>query len=180
MRNVRGTRPRCLLLDANIVITAYRHEAWDLLTARFRISLPATVIHDEALFFRSGASDREHPLDIPTLVSAGKVVELSALAQEIAPVTEFCHRFFAGELHAGEIEALALLTAGKAPDHHFCTADGPAIEAAVMLGLRERLACFEGVLKSVGLLKSLPSQYRERFFDFHVRVASQAKIMHGL
>jgi hypothetical protein len=180
LRITRDTRPRCLLLDANTVITAYEHKAWDVLIARFRVSLPATVIKLEALFFRSRAGNKELPLNLRELVSAGKVIQLSATAEEIDPVVKFCDRFFAGQLHAGEIEALALLKAGKAPDHHFCTADGPAIEAAVMLDLRERLACFEAVLESVGLTKSLPHQYRGGFFDRHVKQASQKKIMHGL
>jgi hypothetical protein len=137
------------------------------------------VIQLEAFFFRSKAGDEEVPLNLHELVSAGKVIELGVTAAEIAPVVKFCSRFFAGELHPGEIEALALLTTGKAQGHHFCTADGPAIEAAVMLGLRERLVCFETVLGSVGFTKPLEPQYKRGFFDGRVKEGSRRKMMLG-
>ena len=45
------TKPRCVLLDANIVIVAHELGIWDSLKNAYKITLPAVVSRREALFY---------------------------------------------------------------------------------------------------------------------------------
>jgi hypothetical protein len=48
------TRPKFVLLDANIVIEAYTMEVWQTLIERLEVLIPSAVIEDEALFYKKG------------------------------------------------------------------------------------------------------------------------------
>ena len=95
-------------------------------------------------------------------------------AAEAAQVREKCCRF--AELHAGELESLTILCR-PGQDALFCTADGGAIRAGVMLDLTTKLVSLEELLSRVGLGRGFESRelwpLSERRFQ---RVVKQAGI----
>ena len=81
------------------------------------------------------------------------------------------------ELHAGELEALALLTLDERyVEHVFCSADGAAIEAACMVGLSDRCGSLEELLAMAGLGRAVPWRFSKGFMDEHKREGSTRAI----
>ena len=76
-------------------------------------------------------------------------------AAEAAQVRARCCRF--AQLDPGELESLTIL-GQPGQDALFCTADGGAIRAAVMLDLVEKTVSAEELLRRVGLGRSFESQ----------------------
>ena len=95
-------------------------------------------------------------------------------AAEAAQVRAKCCRF--AELHAGELESLTILCR-PGQNALFCTADGGAIRAAVMLDVTDKVVSAEQLLRQLGLGRSFESQelwqLSERRF---LRVVKQAGI----
>ncbi len=119
----------------------------------------------------------ELTMDSATAESAGdaagssglwQVIVGSANSSELGAVSSL---FTAAiELHAGELEALALLTRhGEFADHVFCSADGAAIQAACMIGLSERCESLEVLLAAVGLGRPVQWRFRKSFMERHKR-----------
>jgi len=158
-----------LLLDADVVIEAHALGIWEALIERCKVLLPSIVVHDEALFFHRDINGIPQDIDLPQLVQDGKVMEVAALIEDIVVFCALFDRVFIETLHGGEIEALALLKAGKAPGSFFCTGDSHAIEALAMAGMSERGISFEIALRSVGLNRRLREQFRESYFKRHLR-----------
>jgi hypothetical protein len=156
------TKPRCVLLDANIVIESHRLGVWDHLKNRCQLSLPAIVSKHEALFCIIDG----HKVEIHLLeqIRNGEIVELEATADEVSKLYEVFEPWFLESLDPGETEALALMQAGRLSNTLFCTSDSPAIMALAMIHMSHLGLSFETLLGQVGLTKSLQKQFSESFF----------------
>ncbi len=78
-----STSLKLLLLDADVVITAYKVGVWDLLIDTAEVSIAETVAHTEALFHRKKGDAFDIPIDLPRLVQEGRVHSVSASLEEI-------------------------------------------------------------------------------------------------
>ena len=76
----RTTRPRCVLLDANVVIKAHELGIWSQLTERYELILPGIVISDEARYFKT--TKRHKAIKLQEAVIKGQISQLSATADE--------------------------------------------------------------------------------------------------
>jgi hypothetical protein len=131
------------------------------------------VAHDEA--FWTEAESGIVIIDLPAVIAAGRIQEISAdLALMEKAVAQFDPVFREG-LHDGEIEALAYLS-GTEVEMDYCTADGGAIYAAVMLGLGERLVSLESVLRTAGLQRQLAVEFCEEHLRRHREIGSRKRI----
>jgi len=158
------------MLDAGPVIGLHELGVWDTFVERYDVVRPQVVLDDEALFHsRDAHSGFSQPIDLAADVGAGRVAVASA---SLSSVSRVASRFSdAIELHAGELEALALLSLDdRYADHVFCSADGAAIEGACMLGLGDRCDSLEELLGMAGLGRAVPRQFSKRFMDDHKRV----------
>lgn len=172
----KTTKPRCVLLDADVVIEAHELGIWQTLIERSKVLLPSIVVHDEALFFRRDIGGIPEGINLPILVQAGKVIEVAATIEEIVALRALFDRVFIETLHDGEIEALALLKAGKALGSLFCTGDAHAIQALAMAGMPERGISLETLLRSIGLGRRLRKQFTEGFFKQNLRVGQVNRV----
>lgn len=172
----KTTKPKCVLLDANVVIEAHRFEAWHKLTCDYEIVLPSIVVHDEALYYSRRVDGIPVDLDLPSLVERGTIVELAATAEELAGIFAAFDCVFIEQLDPGEIEALALLQKNKLPGAYFCTADAPAIRALAMLGMADKGISMQTLLAKIGLRKRLLEFYNEAFFKTNLCIGSQKGI----
>lgn len=172
----KTTKPKCILLDANVVIEAHELGIWQKLTERLQLIVPSTVIHDEALFFSRTTRDSRKNITLQTWIEDAKITELSATYEELASIYSIFDRVFIETLHPGETEALALLKTDKAETAYFCTGDGHAVQALAMIGMSERGISMESLLASIGLKRRLKRQFTEAFFRLNRGAGQQKRI----
>jgi len=172
----KTTKPKCLLLDANIVIEAFKLGAWDQLIERISIAVPSIVVKNEALFYSKKDRGIPEPINLPDLIIQGKIVEIEADSSDLLTLDLNFDLVFQEGLDPGEKEALALMWCGKADEYFLCTADANAIQALAILGLSESGISFERALLSVGLERKLSSWFRDDFFIRNIRIGQKKKI----
>lgn len=135
-----------------------------------------TVLDEAMCCYDSDTMARKHIVLQPD-IDGGRIDIIDCDATEVAPVSAACERF--ADLHAGELESLAIMRR-PGQDMLFCTADGGAIRAAVMLDLLERTVSLEELLKQVGLPRDFSDrehlQFSERRFQQAVRQANIDKV----
>lgn len=130
----KGTTLKCVLLDANIIIEAYKLGIWEELIERVEFTVSSIVANDEVLFFSKQENKIPTPINLRSLIEEGKINELSATQEEMTSFMEIFDSVFAQGLDPGELESLSLIETGKAGDSMFCTSDAPAIKALAMMG----------------------------------------------
>jgi hypothetical protein len=173
--------PRCLVLVAGPVIGLHELGIWEAFVTRYEVVNPQTVYDGEASFHSGVETTAERlTIDLSADVVVGRVEVAEAGLGAIADVSA---RFSGAiELHAGELEALALLTMDADYDEHvFCTGNGAALQGACLLGLAERCESVEGLVGYGGMSREVPWPLSEAFMDKHKREGSARAITgHGL
>lgn len=171
----KTTRPRCVLLDANIVIEAHRINVWEELKCRYELLIPSIVVIDEVKYFHSSKRGIKS-IRLGEQISRSEVLQLTATAEEFGELYKIFDSVFVQTLDAGESEALALLYANKAPEAYFCTGDAPAIKALAMLGLSHQGISMESLINKHDLVKRLGIQFTEDFFKRQIKNGQIARI----
>jgi hypothetical protein len=166
-------KPRCVLLDASIVIEAYVLGVWEILVQQIQIIVPSIVSNDEALFYQKEIGRIPDEINLPKLIQSGKIQEFSADASDFAALDEVFDRVFIENIHSGEREALSLLFSGRTGDTVFCTSDSAPIRAMAILNLAEKAISFEKVLIQIGQTKKLPKQFTEEWFQKQLALGKQ-------
>ena len=169
----RTTKPKCVLVDANIVIKTYELGIWLEIISCCEIIVPSIVVHREALFYSEKKQSIPKDIDLMKLVEKGSIKEVTATKDELEDLYRMFDRVFVEQIDDGEAEALALLKAGKTPQALFCTGDAPAIKALAMLRLGEAGISLETLLMKLGLQKSLNVQFTQSFFEEHLKRGSK-------
>lgn len=161
-----------LALDANIIIEAFKHKAWKPLADKFDIVVTCTIIEDEVLFYK------EDNKNISILKSEfDNCTIIDPTLQELQNIVEYFDSVFLQSIEQGEIEILSLAKAGKLPEEcRICTADGPAIIGACLLGLGSYCVSFESLLSKIGFKKPLENQFTEAFLRRKVTEGKQDRI----
>ncbi len=162
-----------MLLDADVVIRLFELGIWEKLVDHTRITL-AQQVYDEAGHHYDPDTMAKKQINLQPYKDRGLIDIVECDAAEAAQVRAKCCRF--AELHAGELESLTILCR-PGQNALFCTADGGAIRAAVMLDVTDKVVSAEQLLRQVGLGRSFESQelwqLSERRF---LRVVKQAGI----
>jgi hypothetical protein len=166
-----STKPRCVLLDANIVIEAHNLGVWSNLKSHYQLILPATVCKREALFYL--VSGQRVVIKLEDEIRSGEVLELEATAAELQELSRVFESWFLDTLDPGESEALSLLLTSKVAGVTFCTSDAPAIKALAMIGMSYLGIPFEALLSKIGLTKNLDVQFTIDFFKRNTKIGQQ-------
>jgi hypothetical protein len=146
-----------VLLDADVVIEAFRLGIWELLTTKVNVYVASTVSREAGHYFDAVTGAR-CIIDLPAEAAAGRITIVEADSAQMGQVQNSCRPFLL-DLHVGELESIALVrTAG----HSFCTADHAAAKAMAVLDLSDRAASLESVLKRNGLA---PKAEMKRYFS---------------
>ncbi len=169
-------KPRSLLLDANIIIEAYKLNVWENLLERVSIAVPSIIAQDEVLFYSRRNQRIPSPIDLRALYRSQKISILEATSTEMIKVHSIFDRNFISQLHPGETEALALLYCRENSNYHFCSADAMAIKALAMLDLSHLAISFEKCLASHGLKKALDEQFKDGFLKKLLKIGQAMKI----
>ncbi|MBI4404305.1 MAG: hypothetical protein HY537_09105 [Deltaproteobacteria bacterium] len=158
-------KSRLVILDANIVIAAFRGGFWKSIIAQYQVNIPSIVLHQEVYHYVD-ENEQKVPIDLVQYIAAGKIQEISAKPQEIAYLEEKVNPNFLDRIDDGEKEAIALLLTGNFDEHRYCTADTRAIKALASLNLGAFGVSLEELLSKIGEAKKLPDEsYSKRAFD---------------
>jgi len=156
---------KCVLLDSNIIIEAYKLGIWEQLIERVEIVVSSVVARQESLFYSKEAGKIPEPINLKHLIQKGQIQELTANPEEIADFLDVFDRTFVFGLHDGETESLALIKSGKTEDAVFCSSDATAIQALTMIGHSQLGISMETLLRKYGLQKRLKHQFKDKFFE---------------
>ncbi|MEN6440521.1 MAG: hypothetical protein ABFD97_18260 [Syntrophobacter sp.] len=168
------SKPKCVLLDANIIIEAYSQGVWEVLVDKLELVVSSIVAREEALFFVRG--ELPQAINLRKLISEGRVTEIAATSELMISINGYFDRNFIEGLHEGEAEALALVRAGSIGEALYCTGDAIAIQALAMLGHFEIGISMESLLKQAGLQKQLDIQFTEKFFRTNIGIGKENRI----
>lgn len=162
-----------LIPDADVIIRLHKLDLWDKLCQRTQLVVPSIIVHEEALFFTDPATEQRIEIHLPDLVGDGVIIESTATAVEMGRVATQFDPVAREGLHAGELEALTLLYTRRVTGCWFCSGDGNATRALVLLGLGEWGLSLEEALRRTGLCASgrLPHQFSEETFRQRVQQA---------
>ncbi|HUT98716.1 MAG TPA: hypothetical protein VM054_06535 [bacterium] len=160
-----------LALDANIIIEAFKLNAWKPLADKFNIVVTSTIIEEASFFIidskRISISKSEF----------GKCTQIDPNLQELQDIVDIFDNVLLQSVEQGEIEILALVKAGKLPEEcRICTSDGPAVIAACLLEYGSFCVSFESLLRKIGFTKSLDYQFTEEFLTRKVTEGKQNRI----
>ncbi len=162
-----------VILDANIIIDAHQKDYWKILINNYRIFIPATVIHDEAVYFDDGKGRKI--INLQPLVTNGTVTVIEATLDEYKKLQSFVKSSFLQSIDPGEKEALAIIKNPKFADFHFCTGDGRAIQALSILHLSFQGISLEKLLNKVGDKRKLDRHFSENWFQKQLAIGLQER-----
>lgn len=169
------TKPKLLLLDANVIIECHRISVWNPLIEKAEIIVPSIVASDEVLFSEKGKITEA--IHLPSLISNGQIQEFIVDIDDYAAVDEALSKFPIGEIHAGEKEALAIMHFKKiGDDYKFSTSDKSAIYALCALGLSDVGVSLESILKMYGLTKQVKREFSDEYFKQHIEKGRQIRM----
>ncbi len=174
--NKKTTKPKFVLLDADVVIEAYKIGVWSDLIDSVEIAIPSIVARDEALRYSKEMGRIPYEIDLVRLIHEGRICELSASASEINELRSRFDRVFIEGLHDGETEALALIYSGKASGYKFCSGDKVAIQGLAMIGHSSSGISMQNLFNYVGLTKQLSHQFTESYFKKWLEVGKERLI----
>lgn len=149
-------------------------EVWETLLNKRPVAVPSIVAR-EALFYYQEPHQVSMPIDLPSLIQEGKVLEVTATGSELDALSQIFDRVFLEGLHDGEKEALALLHSRQYP-LEICSGDKIAIHALAMMDRGADGVSFEAVLRRIGLSKNVKGEFTEEYFKRHLGVGYQKRI----
>ncbi len=174
MMTKRVTVPKCVLLDANVIIESYETGAWDNLIQRIDVVVPSIIADDEALFFKREYNSMPEAINLRRLGQERRITVQEATLAEMQAVLGQFDKNFGSRIHAGELEALAIINNRKRSGSLFCSADAMAIKALVVLGHAASGISFEKLLSQSGLSRKMrEQQYSESFFQQQIKLGNQ-------
>ena len=158
-------KPKLLLLDADIVITAHELGIWQQLKAVYRVAIPATIVR-EARYFKSEKGGRS--ITLQAEIDRGEIDCLEATADDlISTFKDFNPSFLAG-IDPGEQEGIALINCGRYAEASFCTGDTVAMDAIGMLDLGNASVAFEDVVRGAKITIRLRASLSNKTHYDHV------------
>lgn len=145
---------RLLLLDADVIIDLHTLDWFDKITRKYNVYASRTVLREAQYFKKAGQRERIDISDKITVVDVGpediNLVRIEAREARLG-------------IDPGELEAIAYLNIAN-EDLIFCTCDKAAIKLVSYMGLEERSASVEEVLKSTGQRKKLFPRHLDKMF----------------
>jgi hypothetical protein len=168
-------RAKLVLLDADVIIEAFRQGIWNDLVSKVQV-LVARPIVEQADFYPDSDSGQERRIDLQTYIDTEAITVVDATDENLKRVDDRCSRCL--DIHAGEKDALAALP-DLTNDCRFCTGDKAAIQALVLLDMADRTISMEQMLGDAGVRRkeSLPRQFTREYLNGWLWKGSVLKAM---
>jgi len=162
---------RLLLLDADVIIDLHTFDLFEKIAKAYDVYVPRTVFR-EARYFKS--SGHQKKIDI-----AGKVTVVDVAPEDLNRIRIEAKEARLG-IDPGELEAIAYLNTAE-EDLVFCTCDKAAITLVSYMGLEDRSASVEKVVKGAGQhMKKLFPRHLEKMFKECVKEGKALRIQFKL
>jgi hypothetical protein len=171
-------KPRLLLTDAGAVIQAHRFDVWKHLCVSYDVIVPKLVVGEAAFFV--DANNTRCPIDMDAEVRAGACRVYEAPADEFRATIASLPAALRARVHDGELEALTYLATHPTDGVAFITADGGAVEAAVVMGISDVPMSLERALAFCGMTKTLPYAHTEAFIAVARSRGGQTLVQFGM
>ena len=165
---------RLLLLDANVVIKLFELGLWDKLIERCEVLLSRIVAEQEAQFFETDDGEK-HYFDLQPYVAAKSVLVIDVSVSEIKAFRDLFDPVYLSRLDDGEAESLAYLVKSE-ETCLICSADAIVYRVLALLDRIEQGLSLEKILGSIGLGRSLPWEFSEKFRERWTNVGSRHRI----
>jgi hypothetical protein len=125
-----------------------------------RVFIP-TIVADESAYYE--AKGEKIPIDLAKNVEDGQLslIETGNI-EEIDVRNRLESVFPLGNLHSGELQAIAILLRENREEMHFCTADQLAIHVCSLLGLGDCCISLESVLTSCRMKIGLKRNFSKK------------------
>jgi hypothetical protein len=158
---------KSVLLDADVIIEAFRQGIWVDLVSKVQVFVARPIV-DQADFYPDPDSGQDRRIDLRSDAEAGRIRVLDTTDEALAMVTNGCRKWL--DVHDGEKHALAALS-NLSSDHRFCTGDKAAIQALVLLDLADRAVSMERMLGEAGVARAAPParQFTDEYLKKWVR-----------
>jgi hypothetical protein len=149
---------RCVLVDTNIIIEAFRTRCWKALTAFYQVET-VEKCHEEAL---TGDHLRPGYVEVDASALQGRLVVHPVTDLELAGFSLVCPD--ADALDAGERHLFA--HAQSRPDAWIATcADRAAVRIAFLLGWKDRFHSLEALSQPTGAKPALKRHFTENWLS---------------
>ncbi|MBW2561447.1 MAG: hypothetical protein JRE40_11415 [Deltaproteobacteria bacterium] len=153
---------RLLLLDADVIIDLHSLDLFEKIIKAYDVYVPRTVFREARYFKKEGRKEK--------IGIAGKVTVVDVAPEDLNLVRIEAKEARRG-IDAGEMEAIAYLNTAE-EDLTFCTCDKAAITLVSYMGLEERSASVEKILKSSG-------HHKKNLFPRHLDKMFKACVKEG-
>lgn len=153
---------KLLLLDANIVITAFELGIWQQLIGQCDVWLASTVIKETQYFI--GSDGNKHAIDLSQDIAKRYVTEFKITLSELLRFRDRFDPSYLEKLDDGETESLAfLINSGEA--YRICSADKIIYRILGNLCRSDQAISLEEILQQIGLSRKLPPQFGKFYVD---------------
>lgn len=161
----RIMRVKLVLLDANVIIESFRLGIWDKLIEKVEIIIANTII-DQPCYYEEPDTGAKKYIDLMPYIRKRKIKIVDCDIQLIPVIEKRCYRWLA--LHSGELESIAVVLEQK-EDYYLCTADNAAIQAMVLIDMKDRIISFERLLDKYGVPRPKKVKLRQHFTEDHLK-----------
>ena len=168
---LKVTQPLLVLADANVIIELHKLGLWRHILQNCQVYTTSSIAKHEAEFYKPRKSSKV-PIKIQEDIESGSLHILEASVEDLARLYDIFEETFLASIHDGEREALALIAANKHEDCLFCTSDGPAIQALVMIRKDTLGLSLEKLLRNNGFsnkIDLIPPWCTEKTYNLRIR-----------
>ena len=151
---------KLLLLDANVVIQAFKLGLWAKLIERCDVWLAATVVQEAAFFTTEDGTS--HTIDISQDLAENRVSKFELTPSELSEFRSSFDPSYFEKLDDGETESLAHLI-NSAEQFLICSADKIVYRILGNLKRSEQGISLEEILQQVGLGVALPRPFTKSY-----------------
>lgn len=154
-------KSRLVILDANVIIEAFKNNFWKSLISQYEVYVGSTVIYVEVGHFL-GENNQKHDIQLLPYVEGKEIKEIEATTDDIENLDKKINPFQNDLIHDGEKEIIALLSKGDFEEYQFYTGDAKAIKVMSALGIGSNGVSLEELLDKIGQKGKLPDKSYSR------------------
>lgn len=150
-------KSRLVILDANVIIEAFKNDFWKSLISQYDVYVGSTVIHVEVKHYLD-ENNQKHDIQLLPFVTKGQIKQLEASSDDLELLDKKINPHQSDLIHDGEKEIIALLSEGSLDNYQFCTGDAKAIKVMSALGIGSNAVSLEELLDKIGQKGKLPDK----------------------
>lgn len=155
------SKSQLVILDAGVVIEAFRTNSWAALIKRYAVVVSRTVM-TESMFFFDPVGARV-PIYVQPYEASGEITVVDVPASDLAAFLAGFDPGYAERLHAGELESLCFLMKQPGAEAKICSADSIVFKVLGKLRLSAQGISLEELLMAAGCPKTMHEKYGKAF-----------------